>query len=187
MAVSLSQVRGVVWSWPHGFLDALPGEDWLVAHTRPRHEKCLVRDLQRYAIPGVLFLEERMRIRPKSQQRTLVPLLGSYVFVHLPFAQQMRLYDTGRILRLIPVSQPQQLCCDLMDLHRLVTTVPDTLQVTPSLQPGMRVCFRHGTLAGTSGVVVRRDGATLVAVNIHALGHSVTVRVQDDLLEAESA
>ena len=168
---------GIVRAWPSGLIDDLPAGPWLVAHARPRQDKLLAAYLAKRGPPGVQFLEKRTRRYPgKGVQVSEIPLMSGYVFVAGSDEAFDVLYASERIVRILRVPDPVQLRQDLLDLARLITTVPGPLEVRPELQAGMRVQLSEGSLAGLSGVIVRRSGMSELVVNVHMLGTSVAVR-----------
>jgi transcription antitermination factor NusG len=167
---------GIVDSWPEGLLSALPVGPWLVVHARPRQEKCLAAQLRNLGAPGVLFLQRRVRTyKGKGTQVSLVPLMPGYLFAPCGTGLRDVLYATGRVVRLIDVHYAEELCQDITDLAALVSRAESPLIVRPELQPGMRVELTRGSLAGMSGIVVRRKGRYEVVVNVRMLGTSVAV------------
>ncbi len=168
---------GIVRTWPFGRIDELPDGPWLVAHAKPRQDKLLAAYLSKRGQPGVQFLEQRTRRYPgKGVQVSEIPLLGGYLFIAGGDDCFDILYESQRLVRIMRVPNPDQLRQDLIDLARLITTVPGPLEVRPELQAGMRVQLTEGSLAGLSGVIVRRAGVDELVVNVHMLGTAVAVR-----------
>lgn len=173
-----------VWEWPRGFSQALPGDYWQVVHARPRQEKLLARDLQLRGVPSLLFLENRTRTYAKSVQTFQVPLLGGYLFAHLPRERRDIAYDTGRVARLIDVADPLRLRTDLEDLRNMINAAPDApIIVRPELIAGKRIQVISGTFAGCSGVIERRKDNTFLVVNLPILGRSVATQIPLEVAE----
>jgi transcription antitermination factor NusG len=182
-ATSQIAASALVRSWPTGFMDALPSEDWLVLHANPRQEKTLARDLTRLERPWILFLEKRVRrYKNKGPQVSEVPLLGGYIFCHAPIEAKYDIFRTDRVVNIITVREGRRLASDLASLRALVERSQAPMVIRPELVPGASVVIRAGTFAGIQGVVTRRQGKARLAVNITALGTSVEVE-----LDAESA
>jgi hypothetical protein len=176
-----------VQSWPPGLLtDPSASPDWLVAHVKPKQEKLLAGELRQRALPGALFLKVHVRRYPgKGPQTSLVPILPGYLFaVDAPGAKEA-LYASGRVVRLLPVTRPDELRQDIHDLARLLTANPGPVLVRPELQPGSRVVLGCGTLAGCAGVVLRRQGLCEIVVNVRMLGTSVAVQCSASDVEPE--
>jgi transcription antitermination factor NusG len=174
----------MVEDWPSGFTRQLPDSHWLVVHAYPRQEKKLIADLRARNLPGCAFFERRMRHYPgKGTQESLVPLLGGYVFVSALLSARQEIYDTRRVVRVIDVPHPLELCRDLRHLCNLVNASDAPLQVRPELTPGKRVEITAGTFAGCAGIISRRHGQLELVVNVEMLGTSVAVTLPADLAE----
>jgi transcription antitermination factor NusG len=175
---------GIVEEWPVGLTANLPTDHWLVLHAFPRQDKKLIEALRAKRLPGCAFFERRIRHYPgKGKQESLVPLLGGYVFVAVPAERKQELYDTRRVVRILDVPQPKLFAADVMALCQLVRAVAAPLVVRPELVPGARVTVTKGTLAGCSGVIVRRQNQVDLIVNMDLLGQSVSVSLPAECAE----
>ena len=173
---SIHRLLGEVQAWPAGLLDELPGGPWTVIHVRPRQEKLLAGNLRRFGLPGLLFLEHRVRIYTRQgRQTSTVPLLPGYLFVNAGEEAYHDIYATERVVRLINVRHPADLRSDLVDLIALVNRAEAPLIVRPELVPGTAVVLKAGSLAGLRGVIDRRKGRCELVVNVRMLGTSVGV------------
>lgn len=160
--------------WPIGFGEVLPTDHWLVLHALPRQDKRLIWDLKQRGIAGVAFYENRVRHYEKSTQTFHVPLLGGYLFAHLPRERRHEVYDTGRIVRIIDVADAAGLANDLTALARLLEAVGDgPLAVRPEIVVGNTIRVASGMFAGCTGIVVRRKANVQLVVNLPVLGQSV--------------
>ena len=163
-----------VYTWPFGFGSVLPQDHWQVAHALPRQDKRLAEDLARRRIAGLTFYENRARTYTKGTQHFQVPLLGGYLFVHLPRERRHEIYDTGRVARVIDVADPLRLAEDLATLRNLLEAAGDApVIVMPELVPGKVVYIRSGTFAGCKGIIIRRKENAHLVVNLPILGQSV--------------
>ncbi len=176
---TILHVSGHIHAWPSGFADgALPGHDWLVVHARPRQDKLLTTALNRLQLPGMLIYERRVTRHPGHGKReTLVPLLGSYAFVHASEGAREAIYATGHTVSILTVRQEAAFTRDLGDLVALVRRVQGPILVHPELVAGLRVSLTEGTFAGMSGIIVRRQGLDRLVVNLPVLGTSVSVEI----------
>jgi transcription antitermination factor NusG len=163
-----------VYTWPIGFGAVLPQDHWQVAHALPRQDKRLAEDLARRRIAGLTFYENRARTYLKSTQHFQVPLLGGYLFVHVPRERRHEIFDTGRVVRIIDVADPLRLAADLEALRKLLDAAGDApVMVMPELVPGRMVHIRSGSFIGCKGVIVRRKENVHLVVNLPILGQSV--------------
>jgi hypothetical protein len=176
---TILRVAGHVHAWPAGFADGgLPERDWLVVHSRPRQDKILTAELGRLQLPGLLIYERRIcRHAGHGKREILVPLLGSYAFVHATEHAREAIYATGRTVSIMTVRQEGAFTRDLADLIALVRRVAGPLLVHPELVPGVRVTVLDGSFAGLHGVIVRRQGLDRLVVNLPVMGTSVSVEL----------
>jgi hypothetical protein len=181
---SLPKIGGHVEAWPDSLVAHLPTEDWLAIHVVQRRAPWLGATLRRHGIPGMLFYERRtVTTSTGAIVERVSPLLGGWIFVN--GATRARVWDIDHRMHILPIRQPQVLVRELGDLIALVQRSGGNLIEEPTLQPGMRVRLTAGTMQGLCGVIVRRQGATRLVVNVSAMGTSVAVDVP--VCVAESA
>ncbi len=170
------EATGIVLDWPHGFSDSMQAESWLVLHTYPRQDKKVIEKLQRKNFHGVAFFERRLRHYPgKGKQESVVPLLPGYLFIAGDRNDYEQIYETGSIVRIMDVRNPNQLTTDLTQLINLVKTAQCEMLVRPELVPGKKITIVKGTFSGCAGVIVRRKHDLELVVNLQMLGTSVAV------------
>lgn len=173
---SLPKSGGYVEAWPDSLVADLPADDWLAIHVVQRRAPWLGATLRRHGIPGMLFYERRTIITSAGAiVERLSPLLGGWVFVH--DATRARVWDIDHRMHILPIRQPQMFVRELGDLITLVQRSGGDLHEEPTLQPGMRVRLTTGTMQGLCGIIVRRQGASRLVVNVSVMGTSVAVDV----------
>jgi len=161
----------------------LPGR-WWVAHTKPRSEKALARDLAALNIFCYLPLHRRVT-RSRNTGRvshSLVPVFPSYLFFNATEEQRIRALRTERIVSTLNVLDQQQLVCELRQIQRVIRANTDLIW-DPRLVVGDWVRVIAGPLMGVEGVVRQFRPRSRVALNVHMLSQSVQVEVDRDLLE----
>jgi transcriptional antiterminator RfaH len=171
--------------FPAGLLEADASFDgpseWWVAHTRPRQEKALARQL---LAAGVSFYLPQTNRRCLVRGRVLtsrLPLFPGYVFLRTSREERLRALATRRIARLIDVPEPERLESDLRQVHRLIAA---GLPVTPEekLGPGSWVEVTHGPLAGLTGQIVRSATGRKFVVRIDFIQRGAAVTLDDCVL-----
>ena len=173
-----------MYRWPLGFGETLPSQHWQVLHSLPRQDKQLIADLKRRSIAGVAFYENRVRRYLKSTQSFQVPLLGGYVFAYIPRERRHDVYETGRIVRIIDVTDPLRLTHDLEALGKLLEAVGERrVSVRPEIVVGKIVMITSGMFAGCTGIVQRRKANTELVVNLPVLGQSVATNIPLEMAE----
>ena len=155
---------------------------WRVAHTKPRQEKALARDLLRSSIPYFLpMYEARRRSRGRSWKAVL-PLFPGYLFFCGDENDRLKVLETGRIAKLIPVRDQAGLVAELSSLRR-VMEVGLGVDPYPALKTKNRCRVRSGPLQGMEGQVVRRKGKARFIVTISILGQGASVEIDGSELE----
>ncbi len=152
------------------------GRAWWLAHTKPRQEKALARDLLDAEFPFFLPCSPvRKRIRNRVVT-SYIPLFSGYAFVRVTPDERPRVYAGNRVARLVPVLDQDRLWSDLDQVHKLLT-LGEPIALEDRLQPGTPVTIRSGPLIGLTGTIVRATAGHkfVVQVNLIQRGVSVTV------------
>lgn len=163
--------------------DGLPGL-WWVAHTKPRNEKLLAAELgQRDVFYYLPLLQRRTRSRRTGRtSRSEVPLFPGYLFLNASEEERLRALRTNRIVHILAVPSQGQLVQELRDIHRAVRS-GKPISRHPGLRTGDWVRVVAGPLEGVEGVVLRRLSRLRLGLNVQMLGQSVSLEVEEDLLE----
>jgi transcriptional antiterminator NusG len=157
---------------------------WWVAHTRPRNEKALARELRALGVVCYLPLYRRVtRSRSRDRvSRSIVPVFPEYLFFNGSEEQRVRALRTDRIVSTLTVVDQRQLVGELRHIQRVIRTGAG-FALEPEIIIGDWVRVIAGPLMGVEGVVRRLRPRSRVALNVHLLSQSVQVEVQRDLLE----
>ena len=154
---------------------------WYAVHTRPRHEKKIVAELERKGVSA--FLPLVREVRRWSDRRTTVefPLFSCYVFVNLLPAPESRVsvLRSYGVLSLVgngwegtPIPDQQ-----IEDIKRLVRgKVPFTCY--PFLAIGQKVRIRGGALDGIEGILTRRNGNDRLVISVETIQRSFSISVE---------
>ena len=155
---------------------------WLVVHSKARQEKALARHLLALEIPFYLPLIAKNYLIRERRVQSYIPLFSGYVFLYGTERERFESLTTNRISHVLPVSDEEQLCCDLRAVQQLIET-DAPLTVESRLQPGQPVRVIAGAMAGLEGTVVSRRGKTRLIVSVNFLQQGVSFEVDDFLLE----
>jgi transcription antitermination factor NusG len=155
---------------------------WWVLHTRPRAEKMLTRKLLKQQISFFLPLYQR---RWRSRGRILssyLPLFPGYVFMKSDNNRVFRTLETNLIVRILTVTDQEQLQADLLRVNRLIAA-GSPLACEPRLQPGSPVTITSGPFAGLEGKVTRRGKQLKFTVEVQFLQQGVSVELESWMIE----
>lgn len=157
-------------------------DPWWAAYTKPRQEKAVARELWDRKIAFYLPLVRRTAVYNRHHITAFTPLFPGYVFVCGWEDARAFTLGTGRILRILPVDEPEQLRRDLRQIEHLIASGAP-LTVESRLLPGSRVRVKRGPLAGLEGTVMVRRGQTRLLVHVNFLQQGASVEIDDYLLE----
>jgi transcriptional antiterminator RfaH len=164
---------------PDNLFAAPPREDdrvWWLAHTKPRQEKALARQLAASDLSFYLPCTAH-RVRARGRVRTSrLPLFPGYLFVRVSEADRGRVFAGNRVARLTPVADQDRLWADLRQVRQLLDLGQP---VTPEdrLEPGTIVTVRTGPLAGMTGTVLRAASGYKFVVRVDLIQRGVSVVV----------
>jgi transcription antitermination factor NusG len=158
-----------------------PGEDsWYALYTCPRHEKRVAKQIEQNRISCFLPLYRSVRRWKDRRKEIDLALFPGYVFVHIALKDRLRVLQLASVVRFVsfngrPVALPAGEMEALMNgLTRGVRAEPH-----PYLTVGRRVNVKHGPLAGSQGILVRRKDKFRVVLSLDLIMRSVAVEVDE--------
>jgi transcriptional antiterminator RfaH len=154
---------------------------WLVAHTKPRQEKCLARRLVAAGLGFYLPCADRRTVVRGRLLTSRVPLFAGYVFVRGTAADRGWVLGTGRVAAVVPVPDSDRLWADLRQVRRLLASGRPVFP-EDRVEPGATVRVRTGPLAGLTGTVARHAGGRRFVVRVEFIGRGVAVELDDRAL-----
>lgn len=164
---------------PDGLFAAPPPDDlrvWWLAHTKPRQEKALARQLAASDLSFYLpCTAHRVRVRGRVQTSRL-PLFPGYLFLRVSESERGRVFAGNRVARLAPVADQDRLWADLRQV-RQVLDLGRPVAPEDRLDPGTPVAVRTGPLAGMTGTVLRAAAGYKFVVRVDLIQRGVSVVV----------
>lgn len=156
---------------------------WHVLHTLSRQEKALSHDLNRLGIRHFLPLMQQVQYYGRRKVTTELPLFAGYIFL-LGSVEQAYIADrTGRVARIMPVFDQDQLNLELRNLKLALHSRP-ALDFYPGLRAGVRVEVRSGPFQGLQGVIEQRmPGKNQLLLQVTMLGKGVSLEIDGSLLD----
>ena len=146
----------------------------MVAQTRSRQEKALVRHLEPLQVPFYLPQHQRHIARAGRRFVSFIPLFPGYVFLRADPAARTAAFRSGLVVRLLEVRDQDLLHGELKQLRRLQESGANLLPYAP-LAPGDLVTIADGPFRGYRGRVVRDQSATRLIVSVSMLRQNVIV------------
>jgi transcriptional antiterminator RfaH len=163
--------------------DSVPENcQWHVLHTSSRQEKILADTLTAMNVPHFLPLVRQTRYYGKRKSAIEMPLFPSYLFLMGTLDEAYQADRTGRVARIIPVPDQQQLDGELRNLYLALSNNAE-LDRYPMLKKGVRVEVRSGPFRGLQGVIEDRSRADQLFLKVHMLGTAARMQIDAALLD----
>src|ERR1700722_18183061 len=136
-------------------LRANDSAQWHVLHVRSRQEKAICSDLAVRGIGHYLPLVRQTRFYGRRKISVELPLYTGYVFLLGSIEQAYAADRTGRVARIIPVFNQDQMDWELANLQMAMQQCPALLPY-PFLRAGVRVEVTGGPFRGLQGIIESR-------------------------------
>ena len=160
----------------NGILQHHDGKSWCLAMIRPRNEKFACVQLGNSGIIGYLPLLTRVTVHNRSKRETRLPMFPGYLFLCADQEEQtvIRCNQAVRQLRVLDEYEEESLLSDLRQVRRSeLESASRELVVNPGLQTGDEVCVKTGAFRGERAIVVKREDALRVVINLNFLGRHI--------------
>jgi transcriptional antiterminator RfaH len=158
------------------------GRNWWAVYTKARQEKALARELYAQSVPFYLPLVTRTILVRGKRVESLLPLFTGYIFLYIDDDERLKALKTNRTSQLIPAPAGEKLRSDLRHVQRLIEAKAP-LTVEQRLFPGTRVRVKSGPFMGVEGVVEEQRGQSRLIVEVTFLQQSVSVQIDELLVE----
>jgi len=167
----------------HGAEMMCPGSDrqnsaWYAAYTCARHEKHVARQLLDRAIESFLPTYRSVRRWKDRRKEIELPLFPGYVFVRLASDDRIRVLQIPGVVRFVGFSgKPARL--ENSEIESLRSGVVNGMQAEPHpfLKVGQRVRVKHGPLAGTEGILLRKKDHLRLVISLDLIMRSIATEV----------
>ncbi|HNW58482.1 MAG TPA: UpxY family transcription antiterminator [bacterium] len=158
---------------------------WYAFVTRPRHEKKAMLSLQGAGIENFLPLKKSLKQWKDRRRWVEEPLFSCYIFARIAYNRRWEVQTSPSVVRIVnflnvpaPVRDEE-----IVAIRRILTTDVE-VDVQPGLLPGTAVRIASGPLAGLEGVLTGQRGQKWFVVHVPAIGKSVLVSMEDNLVDA---
>ena len=162
------------------------GKRWSLVQTRPRQEKFSAGNCAGQGILVYLPLITKVEIHNRSKREVQLPMFPGYFFACPSFEEETLIRREKGVWNLKVLSEPEEegLLEDLKIVRECeLLSREHQLVVKPGLQAGQTTRMRRGPFRDQEVVVVKRDGASRVVVNLEFLSRRITLNCDVDDLE----
>lgn len=160
---------------------------WYAAYTCSRREKQVARVLQESDVECFLPLYEVRRRHAHGYRQIFLPLLSSYVFVHIAIENRLRVLQVPGVVQLVSFNgMPAALQDSEIESLQNVLTRGLAAKPYPYLEVNHEIEIRNGPLRGLRGRILRTKGHFRVVLSVNMLCRSVAVEFEAADLSARS-
>ena len=155
---------------------------WWVLHCRPRAEKSLIRRILPHQLSFFLPLYKHQWCSRGRRLVSYLPLFPGYMFLHGDPLARLLCQQTNLLVRILPVSDQEELEDDLLRVYRFMTS---GLPLTPEerMAPGDPVLVTAGPLAGLQGKVLRHGNQLKLWIEVEFLQRGVSAEVESWMVQ----
>jgi len=185
--VSVANTICEQWSEPRWPSPQLTEPQWYAVHTRARHEKFVVKQLDQRGFETFLPTIDEVHRWTDRRKVVRLPLFSCYAFLRLRLSPGIwhEVMQTNGVLSFvggrgegvpIPGSQIQNL--------RALLTSDASYTLYPFLRIGQRVRIRGGALDGIEGLLTGHNRDRMLVISVDPIQRSVAVRLDQYQVEA---
>jgi transcriptional antiterminator RfaH len=158
---------------------------WYAVYTRVCNEKKVAAEFAKQHIEHYLPLFTTIRKWSDRKKTLQVPLINSYLFVHITNKQYMKVLQTNGVVKILhfdgkPVPIPEYQITNLKIL--LGAKIPINREPT-ELTKGQEVLIKHGTLKGLRGNILLIKGCHKLVISINALNYNMVIDIDPYFVE----
>ncbi|HKV27028.1 MAG TPA: UpxY family transcription antiterminator [Candidatus Acidoferrales bacterium] len=151
---------------------------WYAVYTNPNHEKRVAAQFAGRGVEHFLPLYETVHRWKDRRMRVELPLFPSYIFVHLPLGQKLRVLQVPGVVRLVGFGEhAASLPTEEIEMLRNGLSGELNAHPHPYLTEGRRVRITNGPLAGMEGVLMRQKSNFRLILSIDLIMRSIAVDV----------
>lgn len=160
-------------------------KQWFAVKVKYRSEKIVIAQLERKGIEAYTPMRRYTRKYVRKIVHRMVPVLSTYVFVHIDRKQYIPVLETEYVFGFVKIGkQLSPVTQEEMDiLHRIEGLDENYLLKEVRYQTGQRVRVNNGTLFGMQGIVSEIRSKGKLIVNFDSLGVALQIEINVNQLE----
>lgn len=159
---------------------------WYAIHTRSRHEKRVVSELERKGIKTFLPLFSEVRQWSDRRMTVETPLFSCYAFVNIDssLSTRVEVLRTAGVLTFVGGNQNSISIPD-SEIESIQTLLSNRISFAHHsfLTVGQRVRVREGVLEGLEGILTQFNGSTRLVISVETIQRSLSVVVDGQDVE----
>ncbi len=157
---------------------------WYAFVTKPRHEKKVKIYLDALGITNFLPLRKSLHQWKDRRRWVEMPLFSCYIFCQIPYVNRYDVLKVPSVVRIVSFNQQPTPVkqSEIEAIQRLLQHNQDIF-VEEGLAPGDQVRITSGPLIGMEGMLFEKRGNKWFVVYISAIGKSIFVNIQENMLE----
>jgi transcriptional antiterminator RfaH len=158
---------------------------WYAAYTHSKAEKRVAVELEKLGIGHYLPLVMTLRKWSDRKKKVLVPLIHSYIFVHIIPREHMPVLLVPGVVRIVhfcgrPVPIPDW---QIQNLKILIGAAVPISTEYKDFEKGEEVHITDGALKGLRGKILHIKGMHKLVITISALDYNLTVDINPAFVE----
>lgn len=157
---------------------------WFAIYTPYKREKHVNQLLVRKGIDAYVPLQTLTRRYTRKIKQVELPLFNRYVFVKIVKGDYVKVLETEGVIQFVKIggnllSIPEE---EISLIKRVIGESIPLNCTKPSYEVGDRVEIIAGNLTGIEGTLVKEEGKTQMLVDLHYLGYSLRIHIDQSLL-----
>ena len=157
-------------------------KNWLVAYTKPRHEKKSAEVLKSFGIDVFLPLQKQLRTWSDRKKWVESPLFPGYIFINISEKEHLTVLNSFGIVRFIYFNQKPAVVKDdvIVSIQKLICSdINSLIEINneEELIMGEEIKINNGPFKGIKGKLVKIKGKNKIAVEIECMKKIVLVEI----------
>ena len=159
---------------------------WLVAYTKPRHEK---KSAEALRISGIeVFLPLQRQLKTWSDRKKMIesPLFPGYLFVNVTENEHYKVLNSYGVVKFIYFNNKPAIVKEdvIVSIQRLLNSETiNNVEITDSeLVIGEEIIINKGSLIGLKGKLVNFKGKNRIAIEIECMRKTVLVDIDKSFI-----
>ena len=157
---------------------------WIVAYTKPRHEKSVANELKLKGYKIYLPLVKKRKQWSDRKKWVAFPLFKSYIFIKTELNNTLSIMQTPGIIKIIKFGGSIAIVnSSSLKSIKLMLDGGYNPKITDYFIKGDNVVVKEGPLNGIQGEVVRIDGNDRLIIRIDSIKHSLSIKIKRSFLK----